>query len=56
MYTVQEDNGRLNNYAVEPQVYLAEYPASDEQRRYIIQGLIATLIIATSIFTAFVVS
>ena len=56
MYTVQEENGRLNNYAVEPKVYVAEYPESDEQRRYIIQGAISALIVATVIVTSFLVS
>ena len=51
MYTV-----RLNNYAVEPTVYVAEYPESSEQRRYIIQGAIATLIVAAAIITSFLVS
>ncbi|ELS00335.1 hypothetical protein Xen7305DRAFT_00000350 [Xenococcus sp. PCC 7305] len=56
MYTVREGNGRLNNYAVEPKVYVAQYPAASEQRRYIIQGAIATLIVAAALITSFLVS
>lgn len=56
MYTVTEENGRLNNYAVEPTVYVAEYPASYEKRRYIIQGAIAICIVATAIITSALVS
>lgn len=32
--------GFLNNYAVEPQPYYAEYPAPFQQRRYLVQGAI----------------
>lgn len=56
MYTTQLDNGTLNNYAVEPKVSYAEYPAMYEQRRYIIQGAVAALLVATLILTSFVVS
>jgi len=56
MYTVTEENGRLNNYAVEPTVYVAEYPASYEKRRYVIQGAISILIVATVIVTSVIVS
>ncbi|MEM9275780.1 MAG: ssl1498 family light-harvesting-like protein [Cyanobacteria bacterium P01_F01_bin.143] len=56
MYTVQEENGRLNNYAVEPTVYVAEYPESYEKRRYMIQGVIAALIVTAAIVTSFLVS
>ncbi|MEA5537068.1 photosystem II assembly protein Psb34 [Crocosphaera sp. XPORK-15E] len=39
MYTTtQLDNGLLNNYAVEPKPYYAQYPAPYQQRRYLIQG------------------
>ena len=35
MYTTTDENGILNNYAVEPKVVYAEYPAVYEQRRYL---------------------
>ncbi len=52
MYTIQFDNGTLNNYAVEPQMTYAEYPAVYEQRRYLIQGAIAALFVTTLILTS----
>ena len=56
MYTAQLDNGTLNNYAIEPKVIVAEYPAVYEQRRYLVQAAIAALFVAASIFTSFAVS
>ncbi|MFB2933694.1 photosystem II assembly protein Psb34, partial [Aerosakkonemataceae cyanobacterium BLCC-F154] len=37
MYTTNEE-GILNNYAVEPPVYFAEYPSQEQQQRYLFQG------------------
>ena len=56
MYTTQLDNGTLNNYAVEPKMTYAEYPAVYEQRLYIVQGAIATLLVTALILTSFAVS
>ncbi|HIK45106.1 MAG TPA: ssl1498 family light-harvesting-like protein [Leptolyngbyaceae cyanobacterium M65_K2018_010] len=57
MYTTtQLDNGILNNYAVEPQVYLATYPSLWQQRRYALQGAVATLLVTGLILTACAVS
>jgi hypothetical protein len=56
MYTTQLDNGILNNYAVEPQVYLADYPSQWEQRRYALQGAGAVLFVTTLVLTAMAVS
>jgi hypothetical protein len=53
MYTTVNEDGVLNNYATEPQMYYAEYPAIWEQRRYIIQGAFATLLVATFVLVAF---
>jgi hypothetical protein len=55
MYTVDE-TGVMNNYAVEPGVYLAAYPSVEQQRRYLIQGAGATLLVTATLLTAFVVS
>ena len=46
MYTTSNE-GLLNNYAVEPAVYYAEYPSEWQQRRYALQGAIATLVVAS---------
>ncbi len=56
MYTTQLDNGTLNNYALEPKMYLADYPAVYEQRRYLVQGAIATLLVTASVLVSFAVS
>ncbi len=57
MYTTtQLDNGILNNYAVEPQPYYAEYPAPFQQRRYLIQGAIAALFITSLVMISAAIS
>ncbi|XGV97819.1 MAG: ssl1498 family light-harvesting-like protein [Leptolyngbya sp. BL-A-14] len=55
MYTTNED-GVLNNYAVEPKLYFAEYPSAEQQQRYTAQALIAAGLVVLSVMTAFVVS
>ncbi|WP_337885837.1 photosystem II assembly protein Psb34 [Fischerella thermalis] len=42
-YTTVNEKGILNNYATEPQIYYAEYPAIWQQRRYVLQGAVATI-------------
>ena len=56
MQTIQLDNGVLNNYAAETKMYLADYPAVYEQRRYLAQGAVAALIVAATILISFAVS
>ena len=56
MYTTINETGQLNNYATEPAMYLADYPAPEQQRRYLLQGGLATLLISALTFTALVVS
>ncbi|MGA7931968.1 MAG: ssl1498 family light-harvesting-like protein [Kovacikia sp.] len=55
MYTVDE-TGVMNNYAVEPQIYFAEYPSVEQQRRYIFQGALAILLVSATVLTALAVS
>ena len=55
MYTTNED-GVLNNYAVEPKVYLASSPSPEEQQHYTIQAVLATGLVVLSLLTAFSVS
>jgi hypothetical protein len=54
--TTQLDNGILNNYAVEPEVYFAAYPSSEQQQRYALQGAFATLLVSTLVLVALAVS
>jgi hypothetical protein len=56
MYTTVNEDGILNNYATEPKMYYAEYPAIWEQRRYVIQGAIASLIVTALVLVALSVS
>lgn len=55
MHTVDE-TGLLNNYAVEPTVYAAEFPSLEQQQQYALQGAIAALFVTFTILTAFAVS
>ncbi|MBW4471878.1 MAG: ssl1498 family light-harvesting-like protein [Stenomitos rutilans HA7619-LM2] len=55
MYTTNED-GVLNNYAIEPKVYFATYPSMEQQQRYIVQAAIAAGLVVLSLLTAFSVS
>jgi len=55
MYTT-DDRGVLNNYAVEPNVYYAEYPSEDKQQSYLFQGAVAVLFVSLLVLTAFGVS
>jgi hypothetical protein len=55
MYTT-DDQGILNNYAIEPAVSYAEYPSQEQQSRYAIQGAIAALLVSLLVLTAFSVS
>lgn len=55
MYTTNNE-GLLNNYAVEPPVYYAEFPSEWQQRQYAFQGALATLFVTLTILTALSVS
>ena len=56
MYTTTDEVGRLNNYATEPAMYMADYPAPEQQRRYMLQAGIVTLLLSTLLMTALAVS
>ena len=45
MYTTINENGVLNNYATEPKIYYAEYPSTEQQRRYTFQAGVGTLLV-----------
>lgn len=55
MYTT-DDNGILNNYAIEPTVYIAEYPSTEQQQSYLLQGAVAILFVTLLVLTAFGIS
>ncbi|TVQ17959.1 MAG: ssl1498 family light-harvesting-like protein [Leptolyngbya sp. DLM2.Bin15] len=54
-YTTEE-GGRLNNFAKEPKVYVAEPPNNTQKRTYIILGVGAVVLIGGLISVAFLVS
>ncbi len=56
MYTTINENGILNNYATEPQLYYAEYPSQEMQNRYKFQAAVATLLVTAVVLVAFGVS
>jgi hypothetical protein len=56
MYTTIDDQGRLNNYATEPKMYLAEYPSLEKQQKYALQAGTAVLLLVSLVLTAFAVS
>ena len=56
MTTVTDENGIMNNFASEPQMYYAEAPTTKEKRNYVLWGAIATALIAASVSMAVVVS
>lgn len=56
MYTTINEEGILNNYATEPEMYYAAYPSTEEQRSYAFQGAVAALFITAIILVALGVS
>jgi hypothetical protein len=40
----QESGGRLNNFAVEPKMYEAAPPSSDQKRNYLILGVLGAVL------------
>ncbi|MBD2167493.1 ssl1498 family light-harvesting-like protein [Calothrix sp. FACHB-156] len=56
MYTTINEDGILNNYANEPQIYYADYPSNEEQRSYSFQAGVATLLVTALVLLAFGVS
>jgi hypothetical protein len=54
--TTQIDNGILNNYAVEPEMYCASYPSAVQQQRYVQQAAFATLFVTGLLLVSLAVS
>ena len=53
---VIDDEGIINNYATEPDLYMANYPSPEQQKRYAFLGAGATLLITITLLTTFAVS
>ncbi len=56
MFTTTTEDGLLNNYAIEPQIYYSNYPSPEQQREYVKQAAISALIVVSAILVAFVAS
>ncbi|BAU66351.1 hypothetical protein STA3757_37550 [Stanieria sp. NIES-3757] len=54
-YTV-DDEGIVNNYAMEPKMSESEYPSPKQQQRYIFLGAAAILFVALAVWIALAVS
>ena len=48
----EEEGGRLNNFAREPQMYTADEPDATEKRNYAILGVLAFLLLGGVIAVA----
>jgi len=56
MYTTTNEDGILNNYATEPEMYYSEYPSPEQQNRYAFQGAIAGLLVIATVLVALAAS
>ena len=56
MYTTTNEQGILNNYPTEPQVYCAVYPDQEQQRLYKYQAAVASLFVTALILVALGIS
>ncbi len=56
MRYVEEDGGRLNNFAVEPKMYTAEPPTNAEKRNYLVMGIAGSALIIGLCVAAYAVS
>ena len=56
MYTKQLDNGILNAYAIETDMYYAVSPSPEQQRQYAQQAGLAALLVTTLVTVAMTVS
>ncbi|NJP08139.1 MAG: ssl1498 family light-harvesting-like protein [Leptolyngbyaceae cyanobacterium RU_5_1] len=54
-YTVDEE-GLINNYAIQPDMSTSEYPSPEQQRRYVFLGAGATLLVVMLLLVTFSVS
>ena len=52
---VIDDEGIINNYATEPDMYMANYPSPKQQKRYAFLGAGAMLLITVTLLISFAV-
>jgi hypothetical protein len=56
MYTTVNEQGLLNNYANEPDLYYAVYPSPEQRRNYALKGAIATLFVTALVLVSWAAS
>lgn len=54
-YTIDEE-GLINNFAIEPDMYLSDYPSPQQQRQYKVLGAAAFFFVVMLLLTAVLVS
>lgn len=54
-YTI-DDEGLINNFAIEPDIYPSDYPSPRQQRQYIVLGATAFFFVVMLLLTAVLVS
>ncbi len=54
-YTI-DDEGLINNFAIEPGMYPSEYPSARQQRQYMVLGAAAFFFVVMLLLTAFLTS
>jgi len=50
---IEEDGGRLNNFAKEPKIYRATPPTATQKRNYVLYGIGALALVSGLIFIAY---
>ena len=48
-----EEGGRLNNFAPETKVYIAEPPTASQKRNYLLMGMAAMVLVGSLLFVAY---
>ena len=49
MYTTTDEHGILNNFAAEPKLSYAASPSGEQKRAYLIQGVVAAVLVVAAV-------
>jgi hypothetical protein len=55
-YINNDGDSRLNNFPIEPKMYVSESPSPTQNRNYLIIGVVGLVLVVGTIFVARVVS
>jgi hypothetical protein len=53
---INDESGKLNNFAREPQMYQSEPPTAAQKRNYVIVGIVGSLLVLGLVVVSFTVS